>query len=553
MMHRFLKACLGMSLLRGMRLGACSLALAVLISGAMGCGKKTPPGPPVMDVQVGNRSEVEDLDPHVCSGIAEFRALGSLFEGLVSLDPATLEPIPGVAERWEVSPDGLQYTFHLRENARWSNGDPVTAHDFIYAWQRMLTPALGSEYAYMLHCIRGARDYHEGRITEFSQVGVAARDERTLVVSLENPTPYFLSMQVHFSWFPVNKQVIEAHGAPDERGNPWTQPGNHVGNGPFKLEQWRPDERLRVVRNEHYWNAANVKPDAITFHPISNEQTEERTFRARLLHLTYTVPMHKIAEYRKEQPESLFLEPYVQTYYYRFNMTKPPFNDPRVRRAFGMAIDRESLARNVLKAGERPAYHFTPPDMAGYTCEYRVDYDPEGARRLLAEAGYPDGTGFPQVELLYNTSEFDKTMSEALQAMWFDALGVRVLLINQDYKVYLASMSALDHDIARSTWLADVMDPVNFLECFLSNQGNNRTGYASQDFDALIRAAYREHDPARRESHLQAAERRLLEDAPITPVCFMTQKYLKSPALKGLQSNPIGYIRWQDLYLDPVN
>lgn len=529
-----------------------ALATAALL-GASGCGKKSPPPPPVMDIQVGNRSELEDLDPHVCSGVAEFRALGALFEGLVTLDPESLEPIPGVAERWEVSTDGLQYTFNLRENARWSNGEPVTANDFVYAWQRMLTPTLASEYAYMLHCIKGGKAFNEGTLEDFSQVGVSAVDTRTLVVTLETPTPYFLSMQVHFAWFPVNQKVIEAHGTMDQRGSAWTRAGNHVGNGPFKLDHWRPDETLRVIRNEHYWDAANVKSDAVTFHPISNEQTEERTFRARLLHLTYTVPMHKIASYKEERPETLFLEPYLQTYFYRFNMSKPPFNDPRVRRAFSMSIDREAIARNVLKAGERPAYHLTPQKIAGYTSEFRVDYDPEGARRLLAEAGFPEGAGFPQVELLYNSSEFDKTMSEAMQAMWGEALGVQVLLMNQDYKVYLASMTALDYDIARSTWLADVVDPINFLECFLGGQGNNRTGYASQDFDALIHAAYRERDPVRRETHLQAAEKRLLEDAPIAPVCFMTQKYLKAPELKGLRTNPLGYIRWQELYLEQTN
>lgn len=530
-------------------------ALAIAPLGVIGCGQGAPAGGasaphPLMEIRVGNRSELEDLDPHLCTGVAEFRALGSLFEGLVSMDPKTMQPIPGVAEQWEVSPDGLSYTFHLRDNARWSNGDVLKAEDFVFAWQRMLDPDLGSEYAYMLHCIKNAKAFNEGTLTDPEQLGVHAPAPRTLAVMLESPTPYFLSMQVHFAWFPVHRATIEKFGKMDQRGSAWTQPGNHLGNGPFRLDVWQPDEVMRVVRNDYYWDFENVRPDAVSFLPISNEQTEEASFRSGDLDLTYSVPMHKIKTYREEQPQVLFLEPYLQTYYYRFNCTKPPFNDPRVRQAFGLAIDREALAANVLKAGERPAWHFTPPGIGGYTCTHKVGFDPAAAKALLAEAGYPDGKGFPQVELLYNSAEFDKTMSEALQQMWSEALGVQVQLLNQDYKVYLASMSAMDFDIARSTWLADVADPINFLECFLTGQGNNRTGYASPEYDALIQSAYAEADPELRTGHLQAAERMLLDAAPITPVCFMTQKYLKSPDLQGVESNPIGYIRWQSLYLD---
>lgn len=516
----------------------------------LGACSSQPAPTAAMEILVGNRSELEDLDPHLCTGVAEFRALGSLFEGLSTVDPETLAPRPGVAERWDVTPDGLRYTFHLRDNAKWSNSDAVTADDFVFAWQRMLSPGLATEYAYLLHCLKNAKPYNEGTLADFAQVGVKALDPRTLEVMLESPTPYFLSMQVHFAWFPLHRATVEKFGPYDQRGSKWAQSGNHVGNGAFRLDAWHPDEMLRVVRNEHYWDAPNVKPDAVRFLPISNEQTEERMFRSGEMHLTYSVPMHSIETYQREQPEALHLAPYLQTYYYRFNCTRPPFNDVRVRRAFGMAIDREALAKNVLKAGEAPAWFFTPPNIAGYTCAHKVTHDVAAARALLAQAGYPDGAGFPPVELLYNSAEFDKTMSEAIQQMWSEALGVRVNLINQDYKVYLSSMSTMQYDIARSTWLADVADPINFLECFLTGQGNNRTGFASPEYDTHIQAAYAEPDAAKRETSLQAAERLLLEEAPITPVCFMTQKYLKTPRLKGMKSNPIGYIRWQDLSLE---
>lgn len=516
------------------------------------CGGRDAVPSAEMEIRAGNRSEVEELDPHLVTGSAEFRALTALFEGLTSVDPATLEPIPGVAQRWEISEDGRRYTFHLRDNARFSNGEPVTAGDFVFSWKRMLSPALAAEYAYMLHVIQNARAYNEGTLTDFSQVGVKALDDRTLEVTLENPTPYFLSMQVNFMWFPLHRPTLEKFGAEETRGTKWTQPGNHVGNGPFMLEEWYPNEHLRFVRNPHYWNAAEVKPDAVKLYPVSNEQTEERSFRAGELHMTYSIPIHRIEAYRKEQPEVLNLKPYLQTYYYRFNTTRPPFDDVRVRRAFGLAIDREAIARNVLKAGEQPAYHFTPPQIAGYNAMHRVSQDAAAARLLLAEAGYPEGKGFPAVTLLYNTAEYDKTVSEALQRMWQQALGVQVQLLHQDYKTYLASMSSLDYDIARSTWAADFVDPINFLECFLSGQGNNRTGYNNPEYDALIHAAYAEADAAKREAHLQEAERMLLEDAPVTPLCITTLKFLLSPQLKGVKPNPIAYFRWQDFYLEPA-
>lgn len=499
-------------------------------------------------LRTGNRSEMQSLDPHVVTGIAEFRALGALFEGLAALDPATMTPVPAAASSWEISDDARVYTFHLRENAKWSNGEPVTARDFVYAWKRMLTPSVASEYAYLLHCLKNARDFNEGVTTDFTEVGAKALDDYTLEVTLENPTPYFLSMQIHYSWFPVSQSVLEKFGATEKRGTDWTRTGNHVGNGAYRLREWSPGELLVVERNPFYWDAENVKLDGVEFYPISNEQTEERSFAVGDLDMTYSIPMHRIAYYAREKPEVLQLHSYVQTYFYRFNTTRPPFDDARVRRAFGLAIDREALAANVMKAGEKPARFYTPPDTAGYTCRTEVKDDPEAARSLLAEAGYPNGEGLPPVSLLYNTSDLDRTVSEAVQHMWQKELNVSVELMNQDYKVYLDSMSRLDYSICRSTWLADVLDPINFLECFLSGQGNNRTGWANETFDARIRAAYAEPDAEKRRALLQEAEAVLLEEAPLTPVCFMTQRYLQSPKVGGMQPNLLGYIRWQDLY-----
>ncbi len=500
-------------------------------------------------LHVGNGAEPQDLDPHLVTGVPESRILSALFEGLTDVDPRTLEPIPGAAESWSVSDDGTVYTFTLRPDGRWSNGDPVTAHDFAYAWRRILTPALGAEYAYMLFCIKNARPFHEGDLEDFDEVGVRVIDDHTLEVTLENPTPYFLSMQIHYTWFPVHQPTIEAFGEMDHRGTRWTRAGNHVGNGPFKLDRWEPDRVIAVSHNPAYWNAAATGLEGVWFYPIDNALTEELLFRQGRLHLTENVPVDKIEVYQRDTPEVIRIDPYLGTYYFRLNVTRPPLDNPKVRRALGLALDRDDLVRNVVRAGREPAFFYTPPDTAGYTSEARMPYDPDKARELLAEAGYPDGQGLPPIELLYNTSENHRMVAEAVQAMWDETLNVRVTLTNQEWKVYLNSMQQLDYGIARSGWIGDFVDPINFLECFTTGNGNNRTGFSSPEFDALIEEARRTVDPEARLEFLQEAEHILMEEAPIIPVYFYTRTYLQSPEIEGLAANPLGYIAFHKLGL----
>jgi len=461
-----------------------------------------------------------------------------------------MEAVPGAAESWEVSGDKLTYTFTLRNDGKWSNGDPVTAHDFVYSWKRMLSPDLGALYAYLLHCIENAQAYNEGGLSDFSKVGVEALDDRTLRVKLAHPTPYFLTMQFHQAYYPVHKPTIETFGATTERGTKWTRAGNHVGNGAFRLVEWHPNEHILVEKNPHYWDADNVRLDGIQFFPIDSNQTEERAFRAGELHLTETVPIHKIETYRNNNPEVLRIGPYLGSYFYRFNVTREVFSDKRVRRAFAMAVDREEIASNVLKAGEEPAGCLTPA-VAGYTCGAEIPFDVEAAKKLLAEAGYPDGEGFPPVEILYNTSDQHKLIAEAIQRMWKQHLNVDVQLYNQDWKVYLASQNNLDYDIARAGWIADVLDPINFLEMFLTGGGNNRTGWSSEEYDRLINAAYAEAAGERRIALLQQAEALLMEEAPVIPIYYYTQKHLKAPEVKGFVMNLLDYRRWKDFYLAP--
>jgi len=523
-------------------------AAAVLAGLALFACSSRPAPENVLRVNVG--AEVQDLDPHIVSGVPEHQVLSALFDGLTDLDPETMEPVPAIAERWEVSDDRRVYTFYLREDAKWSNGDPVTAADFAYSWERILTPSLASEYAYLLFCIENAQEFNEGLVEDFDEVGVEVVDERTLKVTLGAPTPYFLALHYHQSFYPVHRSTIEAHGEMAERGTRWTRAENHVSNGPFRITEWRPAEYIRAVKNEHYWDADSVRMEGIQFFPISDALTEVRAFETGQLDMTHTMPLDKIAVYREEQPELLMVNPYLGVYFYRLNVTRPPLDDVRVRQALSLALDRERLARDVLKAGEPPAFHFTPPDTAGYTPEARVDYDPERARQLLAEAGFPGGEGFPQVDLLYNTSEQHKTIGEAVQQMWKEELGIGIGLYNQDWKVYLSSTNQLDYDIARAAWIGDVVDPINFLELFTSWSGNNRTGWESETYDALLSQAYATPETEMRHLVLGVAEKELLEQLPVIPVYFYTTKYLKAERVKGFVPNILDYHKWKDLWLE---
>jgi len=497
----------------------------------------------------GNDAEPEDLDPHVVSGFTEQKILGALFEGLVTLAPDGVTIEPGVAETWELSDDGLRYTFHLRDDAKWSNGDSVTARDFAYAWERILTPAFGSQYANMLHCIKNAKAYNTGELRAFGEVGVRVQDKQTLKVMLEYPTPFFLSMQIHFSWFPVHRTTIEAHGRMDERGTRWTRAENFVGNGPFKLTDWEPSSILRVAKNTEYWDAANVALNGIEFYPLDNRQVEERMFRSGDLHMTSDVPLNKLPTYQRESPDLLKVHPIYAAYFYRFNVTKPPLDDVRVRRALSLAVDREALIKHVLKIDHTVANSFCPSDPDGYQPSTEQPHDVAEAKRLLAEAGYANGADMPVVELLYNTSENHKLIAETIQQMWNESLGVRVELVNQDWKVYMSSIRNLDYNIGRSSWYADFLDPISFLECFESDSGNNRTGWKNEAFDTLIREARTATNDTSRHAKYDEAERLLIADQPILPLFHYVRSILLHPDVDGWEPNLLAHVPYKHLSL----
>ena len=334
--------------------------LASIISS---CGENTPPVEESIESKIlylGNGTEPKDLDPHTVTGVPESKILMALIEGLVIRHPEGKDPLPGMAKQWQISSDGKEYTFFLRD-AYWSNGDPVTAQDFVYAWNRMLLPSLGSQYPDMLYDIVNAEEFNKGLITDFSLVGVKALDSKTLKVNLKNPAPYFVELLAHYTTRPVHKPTIEKFGEIDSLGNQWTRPGNFVGNGPFTLEEWKLNQVIKVKKNPTYWDADRVKLNEIHFLPIDNVSREDFMFRSGQLHVTSSIPTEKIEVYKKEYPQNISISPYYGTYYYRFNLNKKPLDNKLIRKALSLSIDREKITDKVAKGGQIPSFSFYAP------------------------------------------------------------------------------------------------------------------------------------------------------------------------------------------------
>jgi oligopeptide transport system substrate-binding protein len=534
------------------RHAAALIGLAALLSG---CAKTPPPqGTAARQVlRVGNGDEPQDLDPHVVTGIPEYKIIQSLTEGLISPDPKDQHPVPGVASSWEISDDRLVYTFHLRPDARWSDGSPVTSEDFLVSWKRILSPKIGAEFAYLVYnYVKGAKDYYDGKTSDFSTVGFRAPDPRTIIVTLKNPTPYLLRIiSNHQSWYPVPVKTLARFGALTERNTAWTRPGNFVGNGPFVLSEWIPHQKLVVTRSPTYWDRANVHLDEIDFMPVPDEGTEERMFRTGQLDCTETIPISKIATYEREHPEMLRLDPFVAVYYYRFNVAFGPFKDKRVRKALSLAVDRERIVRDVTRGHQRPAYALSYPDVGGYTSRAQLSGSLDDARRLLAEAGYPGGRGLPLIHLLYNTSEGHKQIAEAVQEMWRRNLGVESELVNEEWKVYLAAMHATQFEVCRSGWVATFPDPSVFLDIMTSDNGNNCTNYSNPEYDRLEAASLLARNDTDRYEIYQKMDAILVDDCPVIPIYYYTRGYLLSPKVRGywpniLDTHPYKYIYLQD-------
>ncbi len=508
-----------------------------------GCGKAAKRA----DLVFANGAEVETLDPALITSQIDMRVSFALFEGLTTFNRAG-EPVPGVAERWEISPEGTVYTFHLRRDALWSNGERVTAHDFVNAWRRVLTPANAAEYAYQLYYLKNGQRFNDptARFTDFSQVGVQAVDDDTLRVELEHATPFFLDLCCLSTLLPVHQPTVERWG------DAWIKPEHLVGNGPFTLAEWRINDHIRLQKNPRYWNHDAVRLNTVDALPISQSNVALNFFAAGLCDLILDkglTPPSLIGELRKKP--YFHSAPYLGNFFLRFNCSRPPFNDPRVRQAFSLVVDKKLLTDKITKAGEQPAYSFVPPGTAGYKPpEPGLGYDPERARRLLVEAGFPDGKNFPPVSFLYNGGEQNQYIGIELKSMFERELGVSLSLRPQENKVYLQTMSTLNYDIARSSWIGDYNDPNTFLDLWVAGSGNNRTGWSDPTYDALIADAARELDPAKRFDIFRRAEEILVTgQTPICPLFYYVGIQLyHDQTLGGIQPNLLDEHPLREMY-----
>ncbi len=502
----------------------------------------------ILHLSVG--SEPSDLDPHTVTGLGEAKLVQTLFDPLVSFEPGTLAPVPALAERWEISADGLTYTFHLRADAKWSDGADLTAQDCVDSWQRILTPSLGADYAYFLYLLRGAEAFHKGQTADFSTVGAVARDARTLVATLTHPAPYFLQALLNSCWRPVNVRAIAAVGDAYRRGTPWTRPGKLVSSGPFVLKEWTTQQRIVVEKSPTYYDRDRVRLNAVCLYPTDSIDAEERAFRSGQLHITYALPLSKVKPAQQDHNPALRIDRQMETYFFRLNVRKAPLQDARVRRALALAVDRATIADKILPGGRTPASSFVPPLLQGYTPPPGQIHDLAAARQLLAEAGHPGGAGLPPIEILYNNSEILRLVAEAIQQMWHRDLGIDVRLVNQEYKSVFASRRAGDYQVLLGSWTADYLDATTFLDLWRSDSGNNHTGWSDPTYDALSNRANTLADPAARAAVLAQAEALVLESAPIIPIYFNTHVYFLHPAVKGWEPTPTDHSDFRYVWLE---
>jgi oligopeptide transport system substrate-binding protein len=489
---------------------------------------------------VNNDSEPRTLDPQAMTGNVEARAALALFEGLTTLDPRDLTPRPGLAESWTGSADGLTWTFTLRPGLQWSDGTPIDATSIRASWLRLLDPATGAAYAELLDPVVGAEAIRAGGKSE---LGVEVPDPRTVVVHLARPCPWLLSLVAFHALSPVPLHAIAAHG---ER---WTRPDAIVVNGPFTLAEWTPRERLVLAPNPRWHGHARVRLERIELLPYSDLDAAYRLYRQGAIDWLPSVPQPKWEELR--WLPDYYCSPLLASYFYRFNCSRPPFDDRRVRMALSLAVDRQVIAGQILRAGQVPATWLTPA-VAGYEPPAGLPTDRVRARTLLAEAGYGPGGKTLAFELLYNTSEAHKTIAEAIAGQWREHLGVEARLANREWKTYLADTDALRYDVARAAWIGDYLDPDTFLSLWRSGGGNNRTGWSDAAYDAGLTAAQTDTDPRRRLERYRELERQLVErDFPIMPIYIYVAQGLLRDRVRGWHENVRDEHPWQYLWVEP--
>jgi oligopeptide transport system substrate-binding protein len=540
---------------------------AILLTGALaGCGGKSDTstgsagagGSKESVIRYNMGAEPRYLDPALATDGVSFSAIVSLNEGLVRMGKDG--PEPGIATKWEEQDGGKKYVFHLRDGAKFSNGDPITADDVVYSWTRALDPRLGSEYAYQLYYIKGgealnnlktdAPDFQAKYDEAVKNLGVKAVDPKTVEVTLESPAPYFIALTSFPTLNVIDKKVAEAN-------KDWaTKAETYVGAGPYKLVTWEHKKEIDLVKNDNYWDAASVKTNKLVFYMIEEQSTFLNMFETGQVDVTEQPGSSEAPRLLKEG--TLKIAPQYGTYYYDFNTTKPPFNDARVRKALALAIDRNAIVTNVLRGGQKPAFAFVSPgstDADGKT-DYRTvggdlfKEDVAQAKQLLAEAGYPDGKNFPAVSFLYNTSDDHKAIGEAIIEMWKKNLGITsITMENTEWKVVLDRRQKLDYAIARSSWIGDYTDPMTFMDMYVTGGGNNDIGYSNPKFDQLIKDAKSTADQTVRMQKMHEAEKLFMDDMPILPIYYYNSQFLQKDNVTGVFRTPLGIIdfKWAEV------
>ena len=526
--------------------------LTALVAGNVATAAVVPAGVQLAEKQTlvrNNGSEVQSLDPHKIEGVPESNINRDLFEGLLISD-VDGKPSPGVAEKWE-NKDFKVWTFHLRKDAKWSDGTPVTAQDFVYSWQRLANPNTASPYASYLQYghIVNIDDIIAGK-KPITDLGVKALDDHTFEVTLSEPVPYFYKLLVHSSVSPVPRAAVEKFG------EKWTQPANIITNGAYKLKDWVVNERIVLERNTNYWDNAKTVINQVTYLPISSEVTDVNRYRSGEIDMTYNnMPIELFQKLKKEIPNEVHVDPYLCTYYYEINNQKAPFNDVRVRTALKLALDRDIIVNKVKNQGDLPAYSFTPPYTDGAKLvepewfKWSQEKRNEEAKKLLAEAGYTAEKPLT-FDLLYNTSDLHKKLAIAAASIWKKNLGANVKLENQEWKTFLDTRHQGNYDVSRAGWCADYNEPTSFLNMVLSDSSNNTVHYKSPAFDKLIADSLKVTDEAQRSELYSKAEQQLDKDSAIVPVYYYVNARLVKPWVGGYSGkDPMDNIHVKDLYI----
>jgi oligopeptide transport system substrate-binding protein len=482
----------------------CFLALLLI-----GCTAREP-----ADLRIINGKEPDSLDPAIVVGQPDGRVVNTLFEGLTRYNATNAAPEPGIAERWEISPDRLTYTFHLRTNALWSTGEPIIAQDVVYSWFRVLEPETAADYVGNLFYIRGAEAYGLGQTKDRNTVGIHALDRATLRVDLVNPTPFFLDLCA----FPT--QAVVHRGTIEKYGDRWLNARPLPCSGAYELVSWRLNDRIRVKKNVHYWDSQPGQLNVVDFFPVNSPNTALNLYFQGEVDVVWDkdVTPSELLDVLKTRPDFHRFN-YLAAYFMRFNTAHKPFDDVRVRKAFALAVDRDRIVTFVTRGGEKPVNHIVPPGIPNYTSPPGLPHDPNLARKLLAEAGYPGGQRFPRVQYHFNASRDNEKIAVQLQDTWKKELGIDVELRGVEWKIWINDQTTLNYDISKSSWIGDYTDPNTFLDLFMSTNPNNRTGWKNPRYDDLMRTANATADIQARASVLQKAESILIaEDAPIVPL-----------------------------------